>query len=417
MWLMLEREGLLLRYFWHLNPRKRSMNLAAKQWLDALAGNWLMALHQVLARTMGFMLRRDHTFSHPPRTILVIKILGMGSVILAAESIVALRKRYPEAKLILLCGQALKPGLEPLGLFDEIWDLPDNSLPKLLAITPRLFWRIWRLPRLWVMDLEVYSRLTTLFSLYTCAVNRYGFYLNEVQFRHNIYTHTVYFNQFVHAGLNYQRLAEAMGAREADFGTAFSLPNLPPRKSDVNMDDFGFIAVNNTCSELSLERKMPPTLLADLLLGLRARYPKHTIALMGAPSDKAEMDAFLKQYVPEASQMNVLNYAGHFKLADYYRFLHAECAAMITIDSMPLHVSRLLGLPVVSIWGPTNPTTLIQANDRDRVLYLGVSCSPCVHHTDILPCGGDNFCMKRQEAASILQALESLLAQPANLPA
>ena len=86
---------------------------------------------------------------------------------------------------------------------------------------------------------------------------------------------------------------------------------------------------------------------------------------------------------------------------------------MVTIDSGPLHIARKLGLPTVSVWGPTDPGNLLKVQEgeenRHQYEYLQVHCSPCVHHHEKLPCGGYNFCMKNISAQSIIDKIQIVL--------
>lgn len=377
------------------------MNLKQKQWIDALAGNWLFALHQLMARMLGGVLRRNHALHPGPQTILVIKILGMGSVMLAADALMALRQRYPNARLILLCGKGLKEGLEPLGLFHEIWTLEDKSLARLLMQTPSLFRRIWQLPGLWTLDLEVYSRLSTLFSLYTFARNRFGFYLTDTRFRKNIHTHLVYFNTRIYVGQNYAAIVEAMGANSVSVD--YDLPDFPRNRKKESLS---VIAINNTCSDLSIERKIPEPLLYRICMELLNVYPDFELALMGAPSDRVQQERFKSNYFKDEPRVKVI--AGQFSLPELYQYLYAHCMLVLTIDSMPLHIANLLGIPTVSIWGPSSPHALMRTGKNREVIYLSWHCSPCVHQK-VLPCGGDNQCMKQQQPGAILTAVQRLM--------
>jgi hypothetical protein len=138
--------------------------------------------------------------------------MGIGSVLMAADAIPAIKEKYPATKLILLANHATVDGIQPTGLFDEYWEYKDSSFLKALSSTIKNLIRCWRRKKLWVCNLEVYSKLTTIFSLWTCARNRFDFFFNEVSFRKNINTHPVYFNQFSLAHENYNRMAEALGA-------------------------------------------------------------------------------------------------------------------------------------------------------------------------------------------------------------
>ena len=80
----------------------------------------------------------------------------------------------------------------------------------------------------------------------------------------------------------------------------------------------------------------------------------------------------------------------------------------------PLHIAKKLGLPTVSIWGPTDPRNYLKISPgeegRHLSVYLGKSCSPCVHRNEKLPCGGDNICMKDIDASAVINKIEELLA-------
>lgn len=62
-----------------------------------------------------------------------------------------------------------------------------------------------------IVDLEVYSRLTTVISTLTCARNRVGFYIEAVFWRKSLYTHLIYFNRFAGTFLWYDAVARLLG--------------------------------------------------------------------------------------------------------------------------------------------------------------------------------------------------------------
>lgn len=377
------------------------MNLRFKRQLDSVVGNALVAVNLVAARTLGILLRRNHRLDPAPKKIAFIKILGLGSVLLAADSITAVRHKYPQARIVLICGRGVKPGVEPLGIFDEILEIRDHSFWAMLSSSLGILWKCWRSKGLWVADLEVYSKLTTIFSLWTCARNRFGYQLNTVRFRIRINTHNVYFNQFVHVEQNYGALVKAMGVDRVE---ALSFPGFPP---PVKTGNETWIAINNTCSDLSRERKMPEVQLKQICEWLLANTSLK-LAFTGAPSDFATIETFAKKHFPDQAD-RIRNIAGTLSFADYYQFLYSECRFMVTIDSAPLHIARRLHLPTLSLWGPTNPENLSAQNPKHRALYLRKHCSPCVHHTEVLPCGGDNVCMKDISMAQIETELKYLL--------
>ena len=75
----------------------QGMQLKIKQQIDNLIGGGLVALHLLPVRVLGKLLRLNHSLAKPPRNIIVIKMLGLGSLILAGDPIL-------EGKLSLYLG-------------------------------------------------------------------------------------------------------------------------------------------------------------------------------------------------------------------------------------------------------------------------------------------------------------------------
>ncbi len=384
------------------------MKLRAKQLIDGVLGGLLVIFNLMVARPLGLLLRRDHTLRKDPDYIIVIKMLGLGSLLLASDALVSLKKRYPNAKLILISGKGVVPGIVPTGLFHHVWVMDDSSLPNLFRSSIAILTKSWRLKNRWLVDLEVYSKLTTIFSLWTLSLNRFGFQLNKVHFRNFLNTHNCYFNQFCNVQDNYRSLVRMMGVEEF---TEFSIP-VKDSTGRTNEVAKKYIAINNTCSELGgYLRKIPANTLQAICTNIIQNTP-YIIAFTGAPSDFKDNEAFISEYLGNAAE-RVENIAGKYGFAEYYRFLHEECVLMLTIDSAPLFIALKTGLPTVSVWGPTNPTHRLSADTinsaRHKVHYLAVECSPCLHHTKVLPCGGNNFCMKNMQAADVHTQIQNVI--------
>ena len=374
------------------------MNLKLKQFIDVYVGKVLLLINLVLVRGLGLILNRNHTIDKKaPKHILVVKILGLGSVIMASDALYSLRKKYPETKFILLCGKGVELGIKPTQLFDEIWVINDSNLFTLITSGYKSLFKSWQLKKLWVVDLEVYSVLTTIFSAWTLAINRFGFQLDKTYFRNYLNTHNVYFNQFVRVGINYQNLVDKMGV--SSFFN-FSFPkeySLPHEKT--------YVAINNTCSELGGNlRQLPDELLVQICKHIMQTTP-YKIALVGAPSDKQDIDGFIARNMFDPD--TVFNYAGALNFSDYYRFIGSDCKAMLSIDSAPLHIAQKLNVPVFSFWGPISPVQRL--TDLTNTYYLKKDCSPCIHHTEVIPCGGNNVCMKDMKLEDIKHQLNQLL--------
>jgi len=380
------------------------MKIKTKRSIDFFIGLTLSYSSLVLAKLLGFILHRDHSLKTPPKNILFVKMLGLGSVVLASDSIYAIRKRYPSARIIMLTGADIKSGMMPTGLFDEIMVIRDNNFLILLIDMFKSLIKCWQLRKLWTVDLEVYSKLTTVFTLFTLAINRFGFILSPVLFRNKINTHVVYFNQLIHVAENYKALAKSL---EAEVTEEYQFPNFPLNHRTKGLD-YRYIAINNTCSDLSAERKLPLPVLNDICQWILTET-NYSLAFTGTLNDRSEIESFIKMLPLEFSHSRVENIAGKYSFADYYSFLYEQCALMITIDSAPLHIARRLGLPTLSLWGPTSPLNLLAANKYNVYHYLNKNCSPCLHLIETLPCKGNNICMKEMNSQHIIEMIKNLI--------
>ncbi len=398
------------------------MQIRQKQKIDNYFGYFLIGLLLPFTRLLGITLRRDHSVATPPRRILFIKLLGLGSLLVASESIIALRKRYPDARLILLTDANIAAGVAPFHLFDEIVSMETGKLGATLVGITRFLFRCWACRGLWVIDLEVYSKLTTVLALLTLARNRFGFYLPPVPFRKYLNTHNIPFDQSAYLGDNYlymaAQVAGVSGVAAAGVVPAGSLAFADTANevlsASVHSGPKPYIILNNTCSGLADVRRMPEAVFAQICQWI-LEHTTYDIALLGAPVDKDPINRFIwNDPVLYSKKERIVNLAGGTKdFEEYYRFLREKGACMITIDSGPLHIARQLGLPTLSVWGPTDPANYLKIQPHERHLhlsiYLGTPCSPCVHRYEYLPCGGDNICMKQISAAAIIVEIRELL--------
>ncbi|HEX6913868.1 MAG TPA: glycosyltransferase family 9 protein, partial [Chitinophagaceae bacterium] len=381
-----------------------ALTLQSKRKIDKYPGYLLIFLLVPLTRLLGLVLRRNHRLTKPPGTILFIKLMGLGSLLMAADSVLAVKNRFPDSRIILLTDQQIAAGILPFGLFDEIRTISSRGWLAMITDALRVLADTWRMKDLWVVDLEVYSKLTTVFSLMTIAINRFGFYLTPVFFRKYLNTHNVLFQRNGYLEDNYHAMAEAVTSARIDL-------QREPVKPLTSLAGRRYIAVNNTCSALSFERKLSDRQLAAICLWIIEKM-HYDIALSGAPQDSDSNENFISQYLP-FHRHRVLNLAGKSDFSGYYRFLREECACMVTIDSAPLHIAKAIGLPTVSVWGPTNPSVYHKVKAGEMQLhpfvYLAEHCSPCVHFHPKPPCGGNNFCITGIEAVAIIDKLAGLI--------
>jgi len=158
------------------------------------------------------------------------------------------------------------------------------------------------------------------------------------------------------------------------------------------------IALAPCCSELGRERMLQDHEWVEVFRRRLSREDprcKVEVRLMGARSDQQALDRLSDVLRLAFPGIVTANLAGKTSLAESVRGL-AEVDELICIDSALLHYARLLGLPTISYWGPTDPASRLRVSEvnRDEVHYRKLPCSPCVHVAQEPPCRGDNICMR-----------------------
>jgi heptosyltransferase II len=84
-----------------------------------------------------------------------------------------------------------------------------------------------------------------------------------------------------------------------------------------------------------------------------------------------------------------------------------QCRLLLTNDTGTMHLAALLGVPVVAIFGSTEPRLTGPVGDGHIVLRHHVECSPCF----LRECPIDFRCMKAVNAQEVVDAMLSVLAR------
>jgi ADP-heptose:LPS heptosyltransferase len=371
------------------------MGLKRKQLLDRLLGRLLMLWLRPTAQILGFVLRRDHTLELRDK-VAVIKMMGGGSLIIAYPALLALRKRYPHVRFIFIGTPAVRPFAELLSLFDEFHDIVDDrGLWNLIASTVSTLIRCAKVDT--IIDLEIYSRLTTVFSALTLARNRIGFYLDVAFWREGITSHLFYFNRYTSTPIYYEQVACSLDAPSLSMGDArahFLATNRFSREERGHAQRHR-LGLGVLCSEIAPERQLTTQQWA-ILLRRKFAIERLELNLFGSRSEMNQMQSVERQLRQHLPGVTISNFCGQLSLYDSVAVL-AQLDEFWSIDTGLLHIARLIGLPVTSFWGPTDPDTRIlrTIDVREVAFYHKIHCSPCVHNAEIPPCHGNNVCMQQ----------------------
>jgi ADP-heptose:LPS heptosyltransferase len=372
------------------------VNLRIKLLTDYYVGGILQALLKPPTVLLGKILGRDHDLARCS-SLTFIKMVGGGSLVIAYPALLATKNAPQVRQLRLVTTSAVKPFAEILGVFDEIIVIRDESALTLAMDSLTALRKLFRCEAL--VDLEVHSRLTTVFSVATCAVNRVGFYTGISFWRQKLATHLLFCNIYNGIYYFYDQIAALFGGQAPDMGKCVSAFRQHLGVEERTPDAGNLrIALAPCCSELGRERMLQDKEWVEVLgrRFSRENAGRHIeIRLMGGRGDQTALEALSGLIRTAFPGVVTANYAGKTSLAESVRGL-AEVDELICIDSALLHFARLLGIPTISFWGPTDPASRLRVSDfnRDEIHYHKLPCSPCVHVAQEPPCRGDNLCMR-----------------------
>lgn len=391
------------------------MKISRMRTIDYYLGGLICLLLDLLERLRRLFPRTR--LKPEPRTVVVTKYLGMGSILLATPALKSLKSRYPSCRIILLTFSANVAFARRLELFDDVLSIRTSSLLQFVPDTLRNLWAIRGMKIDYLFDLEFFARFSTIVAYLSGAACRVGYYMPQI-WRGHLLDIPVHFNPYRHVCDIFAAQMEAIGITVDD--PALAAPRVDSAALERVRETLGqagiggagaMIAVNVNASELSLERRWPKENFVALMDAL-ARHSGVRMVLIGSADERDYVDAVYNELSPSA-RSHSLNLAGRQTLDEMIALLLLSDAC-ISNDSGPLHIAAALGIRTVSFFGPESPLLYGPRGAGHTVFYAGVYCSPClnVYNAKQAMCSGNNVCM---QAITREQVIKALL-QPAAAP-
>lgn len=346
---------------------------------------WLY--HQVDPMVPFGVVRPDN-----PKQILIIKFMGMGSLVQLANRCDQLG--IDKSGFVLLTRSSHRSICKLLG-FKQTWyvsSIAPVTIINLIGILAKA--RRWK-PEL-IIDLERCSNAVGLFRTLLALVG---------------HSYCVSFETKRSLHLPHREIHSA-DQLTLDHLFSIGLKWLPrtnryqhqPGWSPVNSR----ILINLNASPYLLERRLPAHHLDALLRELKRRLPQAEFFLTGSAGEKP----YVQQVIDRTPGFRLQNVAGEWTLEQLQKEM-ATCRLFITGDSGPLHLAVRMGTPVVVVWGPTQPAHFgYETNSRVFSVSQNRPCAPCLTHPHSQPmvvCGGKADCMNHIGLKAMMSAsLEAL---------
>lgn len=123
--------------------------------------------------------------------------------------------------------------------------------------------------------------------------------------------------------------------------------------------------------------------------------------IVGGPGDTA-----LAQRIQQGIGRTAVTTAGATNLLGLASLLR-RCATIVGGDTGPLHLAVAVGIPVIGLYGPTDPGRTGPYGDGHIVIHKQFPCAPCLRK----PTCREGDCLRAVSASEVAQAVTRLLAR------
>lgn len=290
------------------------------------------------------------------KNILIIKPSSLGDIVMALPALSALRKSFPDAKISWFIrpefAPLLKnhPHLTETILFDRKFLGKALFNPRAMAALLSLIWRLNRSRFDAVFDLQGLFRTASLGWLSGCK-KRFGM-ADAGEFGYIFYTHKVAQDEdCIHLVDYYLKIVQAAGASKSQ--VQFLLPVAPAAAGVVNrlLKTKG-IEPNKYAVFVPTSAHSDKCWPAERFAALADRVSRQfhlSIIATGAASENSAVEK-----LKNLANVSIANFAGVTSLNELVVLLKGA-RLVVSNDTGPGHIAAALGVPVVLIFGPTNP--------------------------------------------------------------
>lgn len=402
------------------------MNIQFQRTVDRVVGKPVCAALSLIERARGLF--ADVPQPQPaPRRILIVLLSEMGSLVLASSMFEDLRRRYPGASLHMLMFAKNREVLDLMGVMppENVITLNDKALGRFALDSLRAIRAMRRLKPDVVIDCELFSRVSSIFSYLSGAPVRVGFhpYKQEGLYRGSFINRPVAYNPYRHLTDQFLTMVAAIESRTFPLAKGVTVKRPPPHLAFPEAElgevrtrlyrDFPALAGRKLVlvypgGGILPIRAWPAESYKQLCRGLLA--DGYAIAVIGLKEDKA----LAQEVVADCASGHCVDLTGYTTSIRHLLALFNHAALLVTNDGGPGQFAALTPLQTLVFFGPETPALYSPLAPNIHCLYQPLSCSPCLtaYNHRASACDGDNQCLKQISPAQVLAQARTLLGSP-----
>lgn len=399
------------------------MNIKFQRAVDRLAGVPICALLSGIERLRRMLFGSPRPAA--PRRILIILLSEMGSLVLAQPMFARLRSLYPDASLHILMFGKNREVLDLMQVMprEHVLTISDRSVGALVRDSLRAI-RVMRALKFdVVIDCELFSRVSSIFSYLSGAPLRVGFqrHTQEGLYRGGFINRPVMYNPYRHLSQQFLTMVAAIESETVPVGKgAVAEVAAPPQLAFPGSELREVEAQLQADFPVIQGKKLVLVYPGGGILPIRAwpagNYKRlcaslladgYAVGVIGLKDDKP-----LAQEVVAASESQYcIDLTGYTKSIRHLLAVFHRASLLITNDGGPGQFAALTSIPALVFFGPETPALYSPLAPNIHCLYPGYSCSPCLtaYNHRASPCDGDNQCLKQITTEHVLARARALL--------
>lgn len=330
------------------------------------------------------------------KRVLFLKPAEMGTSVIAYPMLQKAKTLYPDAEFYFVAFEENVAIFVLLTLIprENIFTIRTRNIGALLYDTLKIIWKVQKLKIDTIIDLEFFSRYTSLFSYFTGAGRRVGFHRfnSEGLYRGDLMTHQVSFNYYLHVGLSFMSLLYALKYPSGRVPPQEVLPvgllkvpklllsesgrenifkKLKQKNSNISPDSKIVVLSPNSGPWLPF-RNWPLRYYAELSRMLLAAFGELFIVITGTHSAREDSENLIN----EVKDQRLINFAEETTLKEFMDLLHIS-RAIVSVDSGPAHFAALTNIGIVCIFGPDTEVIFSPLSSKAVCLESELACHPC----------------------------------------
>ncbi|MFM1846840.1 MAG: hypothetical protein RL417_314 [Pseudomonadota bacterium] len=373
--------------------------------------------------------------NHKPKKILFIELSEMGSAIIAHSALERVKALFPDATPYFLIFKKNRESVDLLNTipYENVLTISDKSFIDFTVSAAKMLFQIRSLKIDTVIDMELFSRFTTIFSFLTGAKRRVGYhnYTAEGLYRGNLISHRVFYNPHQHMAYNFMALVHALEADQADAPLLKKdvrpmlqpLPRFeatPQEHADMVAvvkelypafsEESELIIFNPDPGDALPIRGWPMESFDELARRLLDRNPRAVIGVVGLGRSKSYAERLKHATAGAGREGRCIDLTGRTRSLRELLAILKFSTMLITNDSGPAHMAALTDIKVITIFGPETPALYGPLGPNAANIFAHFSCSPCLsaanHRHTICQ---DSKCLKAISVEEVYRAATTAL--------